>query len=273
MNLNRIQLVKKNEVNEVTVCRDMEDSSGALYSVVEVHDHEVVRKFLSIYRETGDPDESDMTVMHKDGVFCVVFPYVKERPLSAFYRGDSVSLNECEEICINTILACMTAKLPWPILYLVLAQGQVHLSRDNNVYLGYEVDLADLDIRRNEHDCTVQCARLILGLLESKSSEKAMSFLLLQKKISKSSYRRFTELYKDVRIAASPKQKKGIWNRIKAWYYRNKDTMFRILLVISVILMGIALVSILTQLIFGDVPWLRFFIRSFEHIGTESLLQ
>ena len=33
------------------------------------------------------------------------------------------------------------------------------------------------------------------------------------------------------------------------------------------------LASLLTQAIFGNVPWLRFFIRSFNVIGTESLLQ
>ena len=274
MNLNRIRLVCKNDVNEVTVCRDIDDMSGALYTVIEVHDHTVARDFLRALKEAGPAaEESVLDTFQKDGVFCIVYPYVRERPMNAFYRGDAVSLNECEDICINTILACMASQLPWPILYLLLEQRQVHLAKDNSVYLGYTVDLAGLDVTKTEQDCAVQCARILLELLQAKTSQKAVSFLLLQKKVGKSSYHKFTELYKDVRIAAAPKEKRGLINTIKAWYYRNKDGMFRILLVISAILAILALVSLITQLLFGDVPWLRVFLRSFEKIGTESLLQ
>ncbi len=274
MNLSRIRLICKNEANEVTVCRDVDDTSGALFTVIEVHDHTVARDFLRAHKEAGAAAENSvLDTFQKDGVFCIVYPYVWERPMSAFYRGDAVTLNECEEICINTILACMASQLPWPILYLLLEQRQVHLSKDNSVYLGYAIDLKDLDITKTEQDCTVQCARILIELLQAKASQKAVSYLLLQKKVGKSSYHRFTELYKDVRIAAAPKGKKGIWRTIKSWYIRNKDAMFRILLIISAILAILALVSLAAQLLFGDVPWLRIFIRSFERIGTESLLQ
>ncbi len=274
MNLKRIRLITKNEVNEVTICRDMEDSSGALFTVIEIADHNTAKSFLRVYEEAGSfMEESLLSTFQKEDRLCAVFPYAKERPIDDFYRGDVVSLNQCEEICINVILACMASRLPWPILYLILEQRMVNLARDNGVFLSYAVDLKDLDMQKTERDCTLQCARILLGLLEAKSSQKAISYLLLQKKIGKSSYNRFTELYKDVRIAAAPKSKKGLWNKIKAWFARNKDTLFRILIFISVFLVLFALVTLFTQLIFGDVPWLRFFLQSFEQIGTESLLQ
>ncbi|MBQ9438822.1 MAG: hypothetical protein IJU50_10890, partial [Lachnospiraceae bacterium] len=263
-----------NDVNKVTVCKNLEDSTGALYTVIEIQDHEKALSFLRVYEEAGRAARDSLVETYqKDGVFCAVYPYVRERPIDSFYRPDAVSLNQCEEICINAILACMASQLPWPILYLILEQRLINLARDNGVYLGYCVDLKDLDESKTERDCTVQCARLLLELLQAKSSKKAVSFVLLQKKIGKSSYNKFTELYKDVRIAAAPKGKKGFFNAIKAWFFRNRDLFFRILLYICVALVLIAIVSLITQLIFGDVPWLRLFTRNFERIGTESLLQ
>ena len=93
------------------------------------------------------------------------------------------------------------------------------------------------------------------------------------KKTEKYSYGSFKELYKDVEIAAEPDRKRGIIAAFKAWFNRNKGNLFRILLWVSIILALFVIITFLTNLIFGDVPWLRLFIRSFEKIGLESLLQ
>ena len=85
------------------------------------------------------------------------------------------------------------------------------------------------------------------------------------------SYGQLTELYKDIRITAAPGQKKGIRKRIAGWFLRNQDGLFRILLLACMILAVLVIVSLLSQLIFGDVPWLRLFFNGFKIIGTETL--
>ena len=42
---------------------------------------------------------------------------------------------------------------------------------------------------------------------------------------------------------------------------------------VCVLLILVVIASFVTQAIFGDIPWLRFFFNSFKTIGTESLLQ
>ncbi|MCR5033158.1 MAG: hypothetical protein K6A92_09870, partial [Lachnospiraceae bacterium] len=105
------------------------------------------------------------------------------------------------------------------------------------------------------------------------ASLKADSYLLLQKKIASRSYSKFTELYRDVRISATPKGRKGILSRIKTWFTVNKDRLFGVLFWFCLILVVIAAFMFLTNAFLGDVPWLRFFINNFKRIGTESLLQ
>ena len=95
----------------------------------------------------------------------------------------------------------------------------------------------------------------------------------MEKKISRKSYDRFTELYKDIRITAVPKKKRGIRKRIKAWFVRRQDGLFRLLLCICLFLAILALVSLISQLLFGDIPWLRLLFNGFKTIGTESLLR
>lgn len=273
MRLKTIRLVAKSEQNELYVCRNLNDKGGGLYTVICVKDHTVVRRFLTICEETERDGDFFVDCFSDGEMQIIVFPYVKERPLYSFYRPDILSLSECEDICINTIIACMSSGLPWPILYLILSQEQLHLSRDGSVYLGYMIDLSQLEPFRTERDCTVMCASILLNLLRPKEGRQTNSLKLLEKKTSKQSYNRFVELYKDVRITAVPKQKTGLGARIKQWFRRNKDRLFRVLLWISIFLALFVILSFITQLLFGDVPWLRLFINSFDKIGTESLLQ
>lgn len=274
MRLKCIRIVKRGPVNDILICQDLNVAGGSLYTLLAVKKHKTARTFLEIFEKAEQPENTLFVESFSvEGDFFIVFPYKQERPLKSFYAGGSYSLAECEEICSNTILSCIASGLPYPILYLILKQRQLNLARDHSVYLGFELDLSELDAAKNERDCTVQCAGILLELLEPKASQKAVSYQLLQKKVAKRSYQRFTELYKDIRIAAAPKRKKGLLAAFRRWFNRHRDMLFRILLWICVILVVLVGAAFLTQAVFGDVPWLRFFINSFKTIGTESLLQ
>lgn len=274
MRLKCIRIIERTKVNDIMICQDLSSTEEALYTVLVVYDHEVVKKFLTVYEQsTYSKEASCIESFSAQGAFVIVYPYFKERALRDFYMGDSYQLSECEEICINTILACIASEIPYPILYLILEQRQLHLAKNHNVYLGLSIRLEELDQNKTEQDCAVQCARILRELLEPKSSQKAISYQLLDKKIAKKSYRRFTELYKDIRIAAAPKKRRGLLSSVRAWFIRNRDQIFRVMFWVCILLVLVVIATFVTQAIFGDIPWLRLFINGFKYIGTESLLQ
>ena len=181
LQLKSIRVILRNQVNEVEVCQNLSDSARGLFVVISVKDHEVVRRFLEVYEKSPSGTEQSMVeCFANEGRHLIVFPYVKERPLGSFYRPGALSLQECEEICVNLVISVMTSSLPWPLLYLVLCQNQLHLSKDRNVYLGYAIDLTELDGKVQEQDCVNECARILLRLLEPKARQKATSYQLLE---------------------------------------------------------------------------------------------
>ena len=272
--LSSLQVILRNPTNEVLVCEDLEDSIRSKYTVLVLSDHEIVRRFIKIYNDADYlPEERNVWYFSAEGKYLIVYPYVRPRPLSSFYMGKTMTLAESEEICRNLIVCCMTSGLPWPILYEVLKQGQVHLATDRSISLSYGIDISELDEDKSESDCVVECAKLLLFVLGQRTNKSANSYVLLQKKIGRKSYSRFIELYRDLDIAGASSDKKGVLVWIHAWFIRNRDTLFRILLVISMVLLIFTIVTLLTNAIFGDVPWLRFFIRSFEKIGLETLTE
>ena len=254
------------------MCEDLEDDIRSKYTVLVLSDHDIVRRFIKIYNDADYlPEERNVWYFSAEGKYLIVYPYVRPRPLSSFYMGKAMSLSESEEICKNIIVCCMTSGLPWPVLYEVLRQGQVNLATDKSISFSYGIDLSALDEEKSESDCVVECAKLLLFVLGRRTSKSASSYVLLQKKIDRESYSRFIELYRDLDIAGVSNTKKGIFVMIHAWFIRNRDTLFRILLAVSMILLVFTLVTLITNAIFGDVPWLRLFTRSFEKIGLETL--
>lgn len=274
MRLQCVRIVSKSEINDILICQDLNMADDSLYTLLVVKDHDTVKKYLQIFENTHNSLHDSFVDSFSDGSsFCMVFPYKRERALKQFYMGESYSLSECEDVCINLILACITAGIPYPILYLMLEQDQLHLSKDHSVYFSYQIRLDELDDQITERDCVVACARILTELLKPKETQKAISYILLRKKIAKRNYHKFTELYKDIRIAAVSKNKQGIIARIRNAFSRNKDLLFRIFLRICIVLAVIVVVSFVCQIFFGEVTWLRLFINGFKKIGTESLIQ
>lgn len=277
MRLKTVRLIARNEVNEIQVCENLNDSARGRFVVIAVKDHDILKRFIELNEQAEEVQERVLIDCFScEGQYLIVYPYKNERPFELFYVGKALTLAQAEEVCINLIIACMTSNLPWPLLYLVLTQGQVHIARDNSVYLSYALDLAELNTEITERDCVVECAKLLLRVLAPKirrGRRKANSYVLLQKKIEKRAYDRFRDLYKDLELASVQEKKRGWRLRVRIWFEQNRDTLFRVILIISIALAIFVILTFLTNLIFGDVPWLRIFIRSFEKIGLESLLQ
>ena len=262
------------EVNDCYICRDLLSSGGILYTVIVVHQHEVVKNVLSLFALS---DRKGEKVLVDDFSFgdkhIYVFPFHKERPLHQFYEGESLTLSQCEEVCISTIIACITSDLPYPILYLLLKNDMLQLAADRSVFFGYELDLKDLDMNIGESECTQICAEILLHMLEPKSGQKATSYYLLQKKTANSSYSRFTDLYRDITIAAVTNKKITPLFLIKFWIKKNSDTLLGILFWISLILGILAISLIVSRFFLGGNSWFRLLFNTFKKIGTESLVQ
>ncbi|MBQ7260342.1 MAG: hypothetical protein IJR19_03200 [Lachnospiraceae bacterium] len=275
----------RGKVNECYAARRKDSSDGSLYTLIVIHEHETVHEFLEIEREDArnDFERSDTAADFSGGSliqgfsdgtdFILVFPYRPERLLDSFYVGEAYPLSQCEEICFNLILACLSSGLRYPILFQILDQKLINIARDDSIYFSYRMDLETLDAKRNERDCATRCADILLELLSSKEKEKSVVYELLSRKAANKSYSTFTELYRDLRIAAAPVKKGNLIQRIKAFFHRNADRLFGILFWIALIAGIVALVMLVTNLVVGDIPFLRLFYNSFQKIGTESLKQ
>ena len=74
-------------------------------------------------------------------------------------------------------------------------------------------------------------------------------------------------------VTALPRLKPSLKSTFRGFWQNNRDRLFRLLLVLCILLAIAAVVILVSQLIFGDVPLLRLFRHTFDVIGTENLHQ
>ena len=281
MELEEISVVFQGSVNDVIVCRDRRSAAGTLYTLLAVHDRDCARKMLQVMEEQRNEEQSPCLFQFaQNEMLLFAFPYREERKFSSFARGQLTSSLVSEAICVNLVMECLSSSLPWPLLYLVLEQDCVQITKDNTVYFGMTLDLAELKPELTEKQCVSSCARLLLELLSApvvtrrsgQGRRKPLkSFELIRKKSGRGAYNSFPELYHDIKLTALPGRKPSLKKRATGVWNRNRDILFRLLLVVCILLLLCAAIMVVSQVIFGDIPLLRLFQNCFDVIGTENL--
>ncbi len=260
------------EVNDVMICED-ERAKDAYYTVLKITDHNTVKKLLGVLETYPDKKDCVIDMFACEDGFLVVMDYCRTRPLMEFFETGEQSRERAERISLHLVAACIGSGLPYPLLELALKENQVHLRQDDSVDIGCVLDLKQLNPESGERACANACAHLVRRLLERAPGKRMVSLALLNKKIPLQNYYTFRELYQDIHISAAGAPRRGLLGRIRAWGLRNQEGIFRVLLWIAVFLMILVVLMALSNVVFGDIPFMRLFFNSFRRIGTESMLQ
>lgn len=274
MLLQEKQKLYQGKVNDVIVCQDLAADVQTYYTVLIIKDHKVTKQILKLYKDGGIQSRNTFVADFTwQEYYLMVFHYQKDRPIEKFFLSDVQKREECEQLCMHIVMECMSAGIPYPILYLQLRQQQLHIQKDGSVYFGYKLDLEQLSLNSDERACASLCAKIIFQMIDNFGDVKTVSYHLLERKTTRNGYMRFSDLYKDLKTAAVAMEKQRGGKRIKALFRRNQDKIFRWLLVGCIILGIISIIMILSQIFFADIPLIRLFINTYKKIGTESLLQ
>ena len=332
MELKVVAAPYRGPANDTYICRDLRSATGARYVLIAIHDRECEKKLLTVLAQGKNP--SSFSFARNDEMI-YGFPYREPRRFTAFASHQALTGFQREQTALTLVMACIASELPSPLLYLLLTQDGISITKENEIFFTPPYDLSQLDTEADETACTVRCAELVRELLsptpetpvflprqplperkrrffrrrakapeteaqpeeipvrtekpdrqaraerkaekrrqkrEKKNRKKLLqSCELIEKKCRSRSYSSLAELYRDIQLTALPEKKPTFGQRIKGFWVRNRDRIFHILLVLCTIAVIIAVIMLISQLIFGDVPLLRLFRHCFYQIGTESL--
>lgn len=278
MELEVVSELFRGRVNDAVVCRDRLSASGEMYTLLIVHNREYAMKLLGVLEDnTRDGTSPCIMSFAQNDKLIFMFPYREERKLSSFVKGQITDITTSETIAVNLVMECLSVALPWPLLHLVLEQELVNINKDNTVYFTMNIDLEKLDPEVNEKKCVSDCVWMLMEILDApiagkhKRKKQSKSLELIRKKSTKGAYTCLPELYQDIRFTAIIIKESSLARGFKGFWKRNRDRFFKILFALCIALVVVALLMLITKLIFGDIPWLRLFENRFDVIGTQDL--
>lgn len=195
---------------------------------------------------------------------CIQMPYDKRRSLFKFGQQGAAGEEEREQLYRDIIILCMTARLPPPILLLLIEQRLFQVHRDGSLYFIYELNLAALNVQALESDCVKACAKLLLDFVDTKDKRGERLHQLTERKLDRGNYLTFLDLYLDFKRPGIKKTGLYLSDRFKT-------RAFYLLAVLAAIALIFLLAVIVSQVIFGNVPFFRLFMDNAQKIGTEVL--
>lgn len=258
------------KANDVYVCRGIGDREETLYTLWEVKDRSIAKVLMKLLpRQTEDCDYLGETV--RKSFSCFLFRYRPERSVLRHFQGETRTMTECEELALKLVSECIALQwIPYPVLCLILAQGQVSVEQDNSVYFTYVLNLEDLKETDGKRECAAACASLLSKLLEQKK-EAEESVKLIRMKADRAVYPNFYEVCHDIRLLNRPRSRRGRFEKIRRWAVKEKEKLKKLLMVVCILVMLYAIAVLLSQAFTGDVALFRIFHHTFDVIGTETL--
>jgi len=271
-----VQKVLDTKTNEVWTVQNSSEGEKKRYgTLLVIKSRKTAKLFMEVLEEgrTGGR-VSQAEIFSGSDELWALYPYGTERYLEQFYQRTGDDGKRCRQICVSLAAECLASGEPWPILYLMLDQGQIHIRRDGRISLGYHIDLGRLKRNVKERACAGNCGGKILWMMEqNRELERTAGLKLIQKKLQKEGYSSFAKLLRDLCMDSRFWERQKIRDRTADFFRRNQQGILKILLACSVFLTLLAGCMFLSRTVFGELQILRLFYNSFEKIGTESLLQ
>ena len=265
--LNILQVVREEECYREVVA-ELDAYRGEYVLVWMIADQKLTRFWVRILAGT-----SICRIFVYDGYTCFAFPYEEPRPIERFYYKEALGREEKNIILRSLMVLCMTEKIPETLLYHLLTQRRIMLTSDRNLHFGYDIALDQSFVEHGEADCVSKCAELILELMDSQDSSEKKDRSLLEKRYARGGYQKWFDLYRDVQVVTAEVKKKKIIDIVKKAALSKKEIFLRIFFTFCVVLVAVTLIIILSQGLTGKIPLFNLFTKSFENIGTESLLK
>lgn len=174
MHLEDVRVVLKNEINDITVCRDVKENGQKYYTMISIKD-DMYRKYITEQMSIGN-----MFSHCKD--FIGSFSMGKELKLVFRYEVENLIGNvgsiylydfaRCRQAAIQLVSVIAEKGMSGQICKLLLNPRNINIDRECSVTLNYFLDFQEYDLNLgqfNDMDCI---AETVFSILERPWKEK-----------------------------------------------------------------------------------------------------
>lgn len=246
------------------------ESEEELYYIWAVKDNVLSRNMTKIFM--ADEYCKYINCFSMGELYCIVFPYEEERNVCKFAIPDQKESRWAKELCLQLIFLCMTCRLPWEILYILISKKKISIRNNGEVYFNYDISIVDIE-HKTEKDCATALGMYMENILEGRKCGGWSGYRLICMKNKRKAYTSLSELYQDINSGANIDDSDNTWKKILRIIDEKKPMIIRFLKMLCIAVACIAILVFISNIVFDESPFYRIFVNTFKRIGTETLLQ
>ena len=238
MHLENVRVVLRNEVNDITVCRDNRDNTHPFYAMIAVKS-DIHRKYLTEQMNQGRLFSHAKNFVGSFSVgkeLRLLFRYESENLLQtvgSIYLYDFV---RCKTAAMNLVGAMAETGIEGPLCRLLLHPRNINVNSDCSVTLNYFLDFKDFDPEDEPFFTMDYLAEQVFHILELPWKEKFHGEInnypdelrLFWMKIQNHSYLTYGQMMAQLRsMPDRPIARQGFVWRVKRTLRSIKNVLFR----------------------------------------------
>jgi len=249
MHLENVRIVLRNEVNDITVCRDTRDNTHPFYTMISVKS-DVHRKYLTEQMNQGNLFSHAKNFVGSFSVgkeLKLLFHYESENLLQTVGSIYLYDFGRCRKAAVNLVGAVAESGIEGPVCRLLLNPRNININSDCSVTLNYFLDFKEFDLQGEDLFAMDMLTKQIFAILELPWKEKFRSEIsyypdelrLFWMKAQNHSFLSYGQIVSQLRaMPERPIARQGfIWQAkkllrsIKSVLFRNPTRIFLTLLV------------------------------------------
>ena len=238
LHLENVRVVLRNEVNDITVCRDQREGAHSFYTMISVKS-DAHRKYLTEQMNQGNLFSHAKNFVGSFSVgreLKLLFHYESENLLQtvgSIYLYDFV---KCKKAAMNLVGAVAEAGIEGPVCRLLLNPRNINVGSDCNVTLNYFLDFREFDPEEEESFYMDQLTQQVFSILELPWKEKFHGQIdhypdelrLFWMKAQNHSYLSYGQIMNQLRsMPDRPIARQGFIWQVKRWLRSTKSVLFK----------------------------------------------
>lgn len=168
MHLENVRVVLRNEVNDITVCRDNRDSARPFYTMISVKS-DVHRKYLTEQMNQGNLFSHAKNFVGSFSVgkeLKLLFHYENENLLQTVGSIYLYDFAKCKKAAMNLVGAMAETGIEGPISKMLLNPRNINIGSDCSVTLNYFLDFKEFDPDEEDFYSMDYLTQQVFGILE-----------------------------------------------------------------------------------------------------------
>ena len=242
MHLENVRVVLRNEVNDITVCRDNRDSARPFYTMISIKS-DSHRKYITEQMNQGKLFSHAKNYVGSFSVgreLKLLFHYESENLLQtvgSIYLYDFV---KCKKAAMNLVGAMAETGIEGEVCRLLLQPRNINIGSDCSVTLNYFLDFKDFDpegeeLLSAERDSMEPLTQQVFSILELPWKDRFHGQIdhypdelrLFWMKVQNHSFVSFGQIMNQLRsMPDRPIARQGFFWQIKKTFRRIKNTLF-----------------------------------------------